>query len=232
MTDTPALECLGLTVRRDGKTLLDRVTMQVAPGSIHVVIGPNGAGKSTLLAALLGQIEFSGIARCHFRKNGALSFVPQSLDVDATLPVTALELLALTRQSMPICLGIRAVTRARVASLLERVGLSGFESRRLGALSGGELRRVLVANALDPEPEILMLDEPSTGLDQASGKRLEKILEELRGAGASILLVSHDIQQVRRIADTVTWIDRSVQATGTPSQVLGGSPFFPFSGAG
>ena len=228
-SDRPILETVRLSVRREGRPLLDAISMKVARGSIHAVVGPNGAGKSTLLSALLGQTQFAGKVVCHFEKSGAVGFVPQSLATDRTLPVTALELLALSRQKRPICFGVGAAVRERCEALLERVGLAGLGARRIGALSGGELQRVLFANAIDPVPELLLLDEPASGLDQSSVARLEAILRELRNdSGTTALLVSHDIRQVRRIADAVTYIDRTVRNEGTVAEVLGDGPFFPF----
>jgi zinc transport system ATP-binding protein len=229
MADPPLLEATGITIRREGQTLIEDVSLSLHPGTIHLLIGPNGAGKSSLLQALLGQSHFQGQVLCHFRREGRVAFVPQSLAVDRTLPVTVAELLALTRQRLPVCLGIRSSTRATIDTLLDRVGLSGLASRRLGALSGGELRRVLLANALDPAPELLLLDEPSAGLDQPSMMRLDAILRGLRDeSGTAVLLVSHDIQQVRRLADRVTLLDRRVVREGTVAEVLGDHPFFPF----
>ncbi len=192
-------------MRIEGQTLLAGVSMNVERGTIHALVGPNGAGKSTLIAALLGQIGFSGRVRCHFRGSGRIGFVPQAFAVDRTLPVTVEEFLAMSRQRMPICFGVRAATRARTGALLDRVGLGALARRRLGALSGGELRRVLFANAVDPVPELLILDEPGSGLDEESAKRLEEALAELRsGAEVTVLMVSHDAAQVRRLADRIT----------------------------
>jgi zinc transport system ATP-binding protein len=233
MPDVPLLSASELTIRRDGQVILENVALSVMPGEIHVVIGPNGAGKSSLLGALLGQTVFSGAVRCHFRGSGRIGLVPQSFPVDRTLPVTVTEFLALSRQRLPICFGVRSAARGRIRELLEQVGLPEIGSRRLGALSGGELRRVLLANAMDPEPELIFLDEPASGLDQASAARLEEILLAMRkAAGTTVIMVSHDLAQVRRLADRVTWLDRSVRAAGSPAEVLGDKPFFPFADPG
>ena len=230
MSPVPLLEASSITIRRDGQPILERVSLSVVRGSVHVVIGPNGAGKSSLFAALLGQTVFSGTVRCHWHGSGVIGLVPQSFPVDRTLPVTVVEFLALSRQRLPICFGVRPGARRRIRGLLEKVGLPNLEARRLGALSGGELRRVLLANAIDPEPELILLDEPASGLDQTSTRRLEEILLGLRKtSGTTILMISHDLPQVRRLADTVTWIDRAVRGEGSPAQVLGDKPFFPFS---
>ena len=141
--------------------------------------------------------------------------MPQNFPVDPTLPVTVEDFLALTRQRRPVCLGtVRADAPARSRSCSARVGLRGLERRPLAVLSGGELRRVLLAHALDPEPELLILDEPTSGLDEAAGAlaRGDARRRSKRDGRTTILMVSHDLDQVRRIADRVTVLDRRVVA--------------------
>jgi len=220
MTAPPLLEIDRLGVRRDGRRVLAGVTLAVEPGTIHLLVGPNGAGKSTLLAATLGRVEFTGTIRLHWRGTGRIGWVPQSFVVDPTLPLTVLDFLALARQRWPIALGVRRATRRRVAELLVRVGLDGFAARPLGQLSGGELQRVLLANAIAPAPELLLLDEPASGLDEPAVALLERILRELTAAGSAVLMVSHDLGQVRRLADRVTVLDASGHRTGSPDVVL------------
>jgi zinc transport system ATP-binding protein len=218
MSDAPValLEIDALAVRRHQEALLDQVTLRVRRGSIHVIVGPNGAGKSTLVAALLGEIAFDGRIVLNWAGPGTIGYVPQSFAVDPTLPVTVADFLALTRQRRPVCLGLTAATRARVARLLDRVGLAGLDRRPLAALSGGELRRVLVAHALDPAPELLVLDEPAAGLDESAVHTLDELLLDLKRSGqTTVLMVSHDLQQVRRVADWVTVLDRRIVVEGT-----------------
>jgi len=216
-----AIELDNVTIRRDGRAVVEAVTLAVGAGTIHVLIGPNGAGKSTLLAALLGQIAFTGTIAQHFKRDAVVGYVPQSFVADRTLPITVGEFLALARQKWPVCLGVRPHARARIGELLAKVGLPGFERRRLGELSGGELRRVLIANALDPVPELLLCDEPATGLDPAAVLQLDALLTELRDQHrTTIVMVSHDRQQVRRIANRVTLLDVTVRDTGQTDKVL------------
>jgi zinc transport system ATP-binding protein len=215
-----AVEVENLVVERDGRRVLDGLSLQVAPGSIHVIAGPNGAGKSTLLAALLGQVAFSGRIRLRLPEQRPLAFVPQRFHVDRTLPLSVLDFLALGRTRRPACLGVSEPMRRTVGRLLEQVGLAGFEKRGLGALSGGELQRVLLANALDPTPGLVLLDEPASGLDVASRERLETLLGGWRRAGVTTVMVSHDLEAVRRVADSVTLLDAGSVRTGPPAQVL------------
>jgi len=210
------LEIDGLAVRRQRDVLLDDVRLRVRRGTIHVIVGPNGAGKSTLLAAILGQIPFDGHIVMNWSGAGTIGYVPQSFVVDPTLPVTVADFLALTRQRRPVCFGVTRAARISIAALLNRVGLGGLEPRPLAVLSGGELRRVLLAHALDPVPELLVLDEPTAGLDEASVGILDEILLAAKRTGqTTVLMVSHDLEQVRRVADRVTVLDRRVVVEGS-----------------
>jgi zinc transport system ATP-binding protein len=204
--EAPLLEISNLTLRPARAPLLSNFSILVERGSLHAIVGPNGAGKTTLLSAILGLVPFDGRIVAHWRGRGRIAYVPQQFHVDRTLPVTVADFLALTRQRRPVCLGVARSTLQRISALLGRVGLGGFENRALSVLSGGELRRVLLANALDPLPELLMLDEPASGLDAAAAGWLDDTLVSLKGE-MTVLMVSHDADQVRRIADRVTVLD-------------------------
>ncbi|HVO29913.1 MAG TPA: metal ABC transporter ATP-binding protein [bacterium] len=217
------LELEHVTVRGPRGARVEDASLAVERGSVHAIVGPNGAGKSTLVAAVLGAIEHAGTVRFAWKKGGRVGYVPQNFDVDRTLPITVAEFLALSRSRRPVCLGVGAAMRAEAARLLAPVGLGDFGPRAMATLSGGELQRVLLANAVDPAPELLVLDEPAAGLDESAERRFEETLLALaRGAGATVLMVSHDLAQVRRIADRVTLLHRTVRRTGTPAEVLAG----------
>ncbi len=221
MEEPPLLAVRGLGVRHGREVLLDRVDLAVRRGSIHVLVGPNGAGKSTLLAGILGRTAFTGSIVANWRGAGRIGYLPQSFAVDRTLPVTVTDFLALARQRRPVCFGVERGTRGRIEGLLARVGLSGLGDRMLSVLSGGELKRVLLANAIDPPPELLLLDEPAAGLDEMAVGQLEEILLALkRETGLTVLMVSHDLDQVRRLADRVTLLNRTVERDGPPEEVL------------
>ena len=206
--DASLLEITGLTVSHGIETLLSNVSFQVRRGTLHALVGPNGAGKTTLLYAILGQTPFSGRIIARWAHTARIGYVPQVFHVDRTLPVTVCDFLALTRQQRPVCFGINATAGRRISMLLDRVGLKGFDRRPLSVLSGGELRRVLLANALDPLPELLLLDEPASGLDALAARWLDDTLTSLKG-DVTVIMVSHDSDQVRRIADHVTVLERA-----------------------
>lgn len=218
--DPPLVEFIGVSLRRNREWLLSDVTFNIHPGTIHVIVGPNGAGKTTLVSALLGLAAFEGRIVAHWRDTGRIGYVPQSFAVDPSLPVTVEDFLALTRQQRPVCFGVTAAARRRIASLLSVVGLEGLQGRPLAVLSGGELRRVLLAHAVDPVPELLVLDEPAAGLDEAAARDLEDRLRRWKSNGTTVLMVSHDLEQVRRLADRVTVLDRSIVHEGTAVEAL------------
>jgi zinc transport system ATP-binding protein len=224
------LELRDVRVKQGESTLLDEIHLDVERGRIHVIVGPNGAGKSTLLAAILGWTAFSGSIRCHFRGSGRIGFVPQSFAIDRTLVLTVAEFLALSRQVWPpVAFAIRSDVQRTIAALLDRVALSGFERRRLAELSGGELQRVLLANAIDPVPELLVLDEPASGLDRSASHALESILLALKETHAvTVLMVSHDLEATRRLADRVTVLARSIVRDGPPGEVLASGAQLPW----
>jgi len=197
------LEISGLTLRPGRQAVLSNFSLTVERGTLHAIVGPNGAGKTTLLSAILGLMPFEGRIVARWAGRGRIAYVPQQFEVDRTLPVTVADFLALTRQTFPVCLGVTRAARTRISRLLDRVGLGGIEDRPLSVLSGGELRRVLLAHALDPLPELLILDEPGGGLDAAAARWLDDTLVSLKGE-ITVLMVSHDSEQVRRIADRVT----------------------------
>lgn len=209
--DTPLVEISGLTVRPAHEAVLSNLSFSIGRGTLHALVGPNGAGKTTLLSAILGLIPFTGHIVAHWKQSGRIAYVPQQFHVDRTLPLTAADFLALTRQVRPVCFGITPTAQKRISLLLDRVGLKGFDRRPLSVLSGGELRRVLLANALDPLPELLILDEPAAGLDEPGSRWLDETLVALKG-DLTILMVSHDSEQVRRIADNVTVLGRADRA--------------------
>lgn len=210
-----------VTIRRERRVVVDNISLEIAPKTIHIIVGPNGAGKSTLLSAVLGQTAFDGTISYTHTATHRIAYVPQAFVADKTLPITIAEFLALSRQKWPVCFGVRPHARTRIAAILDRVGLAGMEKRRIAELSGGELRRVLIGNAIDPAPTILLCDEPSTGLDPDAVVQLDQLLCSLRDDhGTTVLMVSHDREQVRRVANQVSLLDRTIRKTGTADEVL------------
>lgn len=218
-----AVEFEQVTVRRGGLSILDGVNAVVPEKSCTVLVGPNGAGKTTLLLALLGEISYQGRIRLRAGQNGVprIGYVPQRVVMDRGMPLTVTEFLAMGAQKRPLWLGVSASVRRRAQELLDMVHAGHLTNRRVGALSGGEMQRVLLALALQRDPELLVLDEPSAGVDFEGEHLFCELLEELRAAqGFTQLMVSHDLGMVAHHATHVICLKRRVLAEGPPGEVL------------
>lgn len=205
----PLIEARGMAVRLGGAAVLEGIDFFIRPAEIVTVVGPNGAGKTTLLRALVGVVQPSA---GHVRRRPGLrvGYVPQRLDLDPTLPITVRRFLDLPER--------RADAEALAA--LERTGVPGVAGRQLSELSGGQFRRVLLARALLVRPDILVLDEPTAGLDQPGTAAFYRLVERIRAeTGAAVLMVSHDLHVVMSASDRVVCINHHVCCEGAPSAV-------------
>lgn len=221
----------GLSVALEGLPILEDVSLHLHCGEITAIIGPNGAGKTTLFRALLrqvpyrGQILFTDAAGSRVGRP-RIGYVPQNLSAERLAPVTVLDFLGAALCGMPAFLLPGRKKRALVREALEKTGAQALEDRRLGTLSGGETQRVLLALALAPLPDLLLLDEPVSGMDAEGLASFYRLLDTLRhDFDLSILLISHDFDFVRRYADRAVLLHHRVLACGSPEAVLGGEAF-------
>ena len=220
-----------LSVRIGADSILRDVNLHVHCGEMVALIGPNGAGKSTLLKAILGQREFSGTIAFsepgQRSKKPRIGYVPQSPNFDPSDPVSVADLFACCMAKRPAFLGLGKSMRAMVLECLERVHGEDLIDKRVGTLSGGELQRVLLALALEPMPNILILDEPLSGVDVEGMQSLMDMLDEIRqDYDLSILMTTHDFSMLKRYADNVVLIDHGIKIQGTPETVLESEEFF------
>ena len=216
---TTLIEASAISVRHGATEALSRVTLRIGAGEIVTVLGPNGSGKSTLLRALLGIIPLSegGISRAPGLRIG---YVPQRLAIDPSLPMTVRRFMSLPlRVSDAVAAaGLAQVGLAQVG--LTRVGLQDLGQRQIAALSGGQLQRVLLARALLGKPQLLVLDEPTQGLDQPGEAGFYRLIEEVRReTGAGVLMVSHDLHVVMAASDRVICLNGHICCEGTPRVV-------------
>ena len=238
------LHCLKIehiTVRAGDALLLEDVNLHAHCGELTAVIGRNGAGKSTLLKAILGEIPcegrvtFSGHSGSPVSGRPRVGYVPQSLNLDPGSPATVYDLALAFTSGWPAFLPRRRKEEERLREHFARFDADALLDKLVGRLSGGELQRVLLAVATRPHPDLLILDEPVSGVDNEGLRRFYEMLEQLRRTDDMvILLVSHDLDYVSRHADRVVLLDRSVQAAGTPEQVFSSPAFaaaFPKGGA-
>lgn len=216
----------GFTVRIGSLTIFEHVNLHVHCGQLTALIGPNGAGKSTLLKAILGEVRHEGNlhyvdAKGKHTGHPVIGYVPQYLRFDLSAPTTVLDIFMACLSRRPVWLFPAKSLRPRVQRSLARVRADHLIDRRLGALSGGELQRVLLALALEPMPDLLLLDEPVSGVDQNGLALFYDIVSELRAQeDISIILISHDLNMVAKHADQVVLMNRGVVMSGTPEEVF------------
>lgn len=219
-----------LSVNIGTQNILSNVNLHVHCGELVALIGPNGAGKSTLIKAILGQQEYEGVisfsAPGERNRKAKIGYVPQSPTFDPGDPISVADLFACCMSKRPAFLGISSKMRSKILTCLERVNACYLIDKRVGILSGGELQRVLLALALEPLPNILILDEPLSGVDVEGMESLMDMLDEIRQEyDLSILLTTHDFSMLKTYANQVVLIEHEIIAQGTPQEVLSSKEF-------
>lgn len=220
------LEIRNLSVRAGGTEILSGIHADIRCGEVTALVGPNGAGKTTLLLAILGLVPHSGEIRfCRAEEHGKgaprIGYVPQRLDFDRNAPMTVLDFFALSSQRYPVVFGHSERSRRSAEESLARGGAAHLLFRPLGKLSGGELQRVLLALALRGNPDILLLDEPVSGVDLSGEELFCDFLGQIhRESRFSLLLVSHDLSVVSRHADRVICLNRRIVCQGATTETL------------
>ena len=225
------IELENVTVRYQELVALEDVSLKVSPGEFLALIGPNGSGKTTLIKAILGLVTpAAGTVRLFGKLpqklNGEwrrVGYVPQIAQIDPRFPIRVFDVVLMGRYGQ---LGLirRPGRRDREAAwrALERVGMEDLAQRSIGRLSGGQRQRVFVARALATEPELLLLDEPTTGVDVGTTEGLFDLLVELHRQGITILVASHDVGVVAQHVNQVACLNRRLVAHGRPQEVLSG----------
>lgn len=220
-----------MTVQFGDATVLQDVSFDQATGSFLAIVGPNGSGKSTLIRVLLGLVTpRKGHAALFGEDAGAhperIGYVPQLKTFDRTFPATALELVVTgLRRTWPG--KVTGAEREAGVAALTKVGAAQLERRPLARLSGGELQRAYLARALVREPDLVLLDEPATGVDYLAEHDLYSLLEDYqregvaRGRPATVVMITHDLAVARFHADRVLVLNRRVMGFGAPEDVLG-----------
>ena len=232
------IELDGVGVTAGGEALLADVGFHIHCGQLTALVGPNGAGKTTLIKALLGLTPHTGVIR-HVDAQGhdfpapRIGYVPQQLPFDREMPLTVMDLMAGVLSRRPVWTGVSKRVRAQVKAALEQVEAGGLADRQLGRCSSGELQRVLLALALHPAPDLLVLDEPVSGVDQNGLKMfLDTVLRLKETHHMAILLVSHDLRLVREYADHVVLLDKTVLCQGAAETVFATPEFDAVFGQG
>jgi zinc/manganese transport system ATP-binding protein len=233
----PAIELHGAAVSLGGREVFGEVDLEVAAGEFVAVLGSNGAGKTTLLRALLGLVALSAgrasvLGRSPAAARPRIGYVPQRRAFDATSRIRGVDLVGLgldgARWGIPLPLpdrldrsGRRQRRRARVQDVIGLVGAGAYATRAIGELSGGEQQRLLIAQALVREPEILMLDEPLDGLDLANQAAVTALVSSVcRSRDVAVLLVAHDVNPLLAYLDRVLYLAAGRALSGAPAEVI------------
>ena len=190
------------------KSTLERVDLELQPGTLTALVGPNGAGKSTLLHLLHGRLQPSGGT---FECCGSIGLMPQRAAIDWTFPITVRDMVRLGQTNR--------LGTTTAETLLERVGMGEMRGRRLNQLSGGQQQRVLLARALMQQSDVLLLDEPCSAIDPPSREHLLGVMRQQASSGQTLLVSSHDWGSALDSYDRVVVLDRKVLAAGSPAEV-------------
>ncbi len=216
------IKAKGLSVILGRHKALEHVDMTVEPGEIITVVGPNGSGKTTLLRSLIGAISPSA-GTVERRAGLRIGYVPQGLSIDPTLPITVERFL-----SLPVR---RAASDVDAA--LAQANVTGLRRKQMSGLSGGQFQRVLLARALLEKPHLLILDEPTTGLDQPGSAGFYRQIEDLRqDTGCAVLMVSHELHVVMSASDRVICLNGHVCCHGAPDVVASAPEYRALFGSG
>lgn len=223
---TPLVSFNNVGVEFGGNAVLRGVTANLQRGRITALIGLNGSGKTTLLRTILGEVPHAGaVTFPQSRGRPVIGYVPQRLVIDARLPLTVQDLFAMALQRRPVFLGTSKAVRLKTSSLLSRVFRGDPERmlhRPVDKISGGELQRVLLALALEPMPELLLLDEPAAGIDFHDQDHFYELICKINhDSGITVVLVSHDTNMVTRHADHVLCLkDGRIHCEGPPGVIM------------
>jgi ABC-type Mn2+/Zn2+ transport system ATPase subunit len=219
------LDVRGLTARYDGRLALDDVSFELDCGSRVAVVGPNGAGKTTLFRAVAGLLDsVSGQITVHGHTPGigvCVAYVQQRRDVDWSFPVSVADVVMMGRIGL---IGLlrrpSASDRARVAEAMAAVGISDLADRQIGQLSGGQQQRMFIARALAQEAELVLMDEPFTGLDAGSRRDILTVLDALRLQSVSVMVATHDLELAAEHFDRVLLLNHRLIGFGQPDEVF------------
>ncbi len=228
------LHCIKMNdigVRIGRETIIEHVNLHIHCGKLTVIIGRNGAGKSTLIKAILGEVRHTGTIEFRDMRDKSVQdlrvgYVPQHLNFEKNTPTSVYDMFASYISNVPVFLKRTKALKERIRQSLSMFEAQGLMEKQLGDLSGGELQRVLLSIACDPVPNLLLLDEPVSGIDRNG---MELFYENIHGlkknCDLAMILVSHDLDYVEKYADNVILLDKTVRKQGSPAQVFASREF-------
>ncbi|MFN5863247.1 MAG: metal ABC transporter ATP-binding protein [Pseudanabaena sp.] len=226
--DTISIDIENVTVAYHGKVALHSANLQLKAGTICSLVGMNGAGKSTLFKSVMGFVKpingrvlINGLPIRIVQKKSLVAYVPQTEEVDWNFPVNVHDVVMMGRYGYMNFLRMpKALDRQVVRESLERVEMWEMRDRQIGELSGGQKKRAFFARALAQQGKVLLLDEPFAGVDVKTEKMMITLLMELRDAGYTVLVSTHDLESINTFCDQVVLINRTILAYGQTSEVF------------
>lgn len=225
---SPAILINNVTVMIGDVTALDDISLKVDKGDFTAIVGPNGGGKTTLIRTILGLQKPSqgtvlvfGSDPQRNRQAVPIGYVPQLINIDLSYPVSVCDVVLMGIYGL-IGTGkrIKKNHKQMADEAIEKVGLSDLKRRPIGRLSGGQRQRAFIARALACRPELLILDEPTTGVDPTTSMNLYSLLRELNSQGVTIMLVSHDIGVTASYVNNIVCLNRNLVAHGRPEEAI------------
>lgn len=216
MSENPAVRITSLSASYGKEEVLRDINLSLNSGEVVAVVGPNGAGKTTLFRAILGLIPYSGSIEVFGRKPkealGRIGYVPQRFEFDRGFPLKVREFLSLS---------MRSKDHSTIDKALEEVDISSLSERLIGELSGGQLQRVLISRALINSPDILLMDEPTSGIDMEGETGFYDIIgEQNKEYGRTVLIITHEINMAYKYATQVICLNRDLYCYGTPKEAI------------
>lgn len=225
----PIVSVHNLTLKKEGATILDEISLEIVSADYSALIGPNGGGKTSLVRAILGlekstkgTIRLFGTPIEHFKKWHNIGYVPQNVShIDSNFPATVYEVVQMGRIMHKKLWGFSKEDKDIIQASMQTMHIEHLQDRRIGALSGGQRQRVLIARALASKPKLLILDEPNTGVDVASQREFYALLKELNTKEhLTILFITHDVGVIADDIKNVLCINQSMLTCQTPQEVL------------
>lgn len=216
--NNPIIQVKNLTVTYNNDVILNNINFTIKDQEIAAIIGPNGSGKTTLIKAILGLIKHQGEVKILGQKPEKnlinIGYVPQKFEFDKTFPLTIEEFMSLTIDSSK-------KNKEKINLALREVEMQNHKTKLLGQLSGGQLQRILIAQAIINQPRILFLDEPTSGIDQSGEKSFYEIINHLNSKhGVTIMLISHEINMVYKFATQIICLNKDLICMGTPKETI------------
>ena len=219
MTVTPLIQLSGVSFGYGAAPVLQDITYEVRPGEFTGIVGPSGSGKTSLLRLLLGTVR-PGRGELVRAPRTAVSYVPQLETVNWSFPVTVEGCVLMSRKPRRLDPRPTPQERREVHEVLERLGIAGLAARHIRELSGGQQQRMFLARALLRQPDLLLLDEPTSGVDVQTRHEVLHLLDELNRDGLAIVLTTHDLNGIASHLPHLLALQRRLVASGTPSEVI------------